>query len=133
MANNETLVLWLEQDFVAVARANVSRMVEVYLEFDLQAKEDCGSILTGYVKSYKSAHCSRRKHFPQPGKLTGGLSHPVSDTTNLPTSGSKRTPTPPGCMAPNLERSYTIESIMTQRSPCLLCYMTIHARHSVSS
>lgn len=65
--------------------------------------------------------------------LTGGLPHSASDTTNLPTSGSNRTPTPPGCMAPNLERSYTIESIMTQRSPCLLCYMIIHASHSISS
>lgn len=48
---------------MAVARAGYQLEGGKTYGSDLQAKENCGSIFTGYVKSYRLAHCLRRQTF----------------------------------------------------------------------
>lgn len=48
---------------MAVARAGYQLEGGKTYGSDLQAKENCGSIFTGYVNSYILAHCLRRQTF----------------------------------------------------------------------
>lgn len=47
---------------MAVARAGYQLEGGKTYGSDLQAKENCSRIFTGYVKSYRLAHCLRRQN-----------------------------------------------------------------------
>lgn len=83
---------------------------------------DLESLILGLLEDFLSVQSVKRSG----GILTSYTRRIRSDESRglsryLPTLASVNTTLPPGCILANLDRSYTIESMMTHRSPDLLC------------